>query len=89
MSTNTVLRDLKPDTEYKVTLVPIYSDVEGKRMSENGKTSEFGQSRAAVTTSGSQRASPKLVPVCFEPGAHRLQIIRKSSLRIKILTINM
>lgn len=71
MSTNTVLRDLKPDTEYKVTLVPIYSDVEGKRMSENGKTSEFGQSRAAVTTSGSQRVSPTLVPVCFRPGAHR------------------
>uniref|UniRef100_A0A3B4UBZ5 Collagen type XII alpha 1 chain n=1 Tax=Seriola dumerili TaxID=41447 RepID=A0A3B4UBZ5_SERDU len=38
MSTNTVLRDLQPDTEYKVTLVPIYSDVEGKRVSENGKT---------------------------------------------------
>lgn len=41
MSTNTVLRDLRPDTEYKVTLVPLYSDVEGKRTSENGKTSEF------------------------------------------------
>lgn len=64
MSTNTVLRDLRPDTEYKVTLVPVYSDVEGKRTSENGKTSEFGQSGAAVTTSGSQRASPKLVLVC-------------------------
>uniref|UniRef100_A0A4W6EXA2 Collagen type XII alpha 1 chain n=1 Tax=Lates calcarifer TaxID=8187 RepID=A0A4W6EXA2_LATCA len=38
MSTNTVLRDLRPDTEYKVTLVPLYADVEGKRMSENGKT---------------------------------------------------
>lgn len=41
MSTNTVLRDLRPDTEYKVTLVPLYSDVEGKRTSENGKTSEL------------------------------------------------
>lgn len=40
MSTNTVLRELRPDTEYKVTLVPIYPDAEGKRMSENGKTSE-------------------------------------------------
>uniref|UniRef100_A0AAQ5ZVJ8 Collagen alpha-1(XII) chain n=1 Tax=Amphiprion ocellaris TaxID=80972 RepID=A0AAQ5ZVJ8_AMPOC len=38
MTTNTVLRELRPDTEYKVTVVPIYSDVEGKRMSENGKT---------------------------------------------------
>ncbi|XP_049446985.1 collagen alpha-1(XII) chain isoform X1 [Epinephelus fuscoguttatus] len=42
MSTNAVLRDLRPDTEYKVTLVPIYSDAEGKRMSENGKTKALG-----------------------------------------------
>ncbi|XP_059211841.1 collagen alpha-1(XII) chain [Centropristis striata] len=42
MSTNTVLRDLQPDTEYKVTLVPIYPDVEGKRESENGKTKALG-----------------------------------------------
>ncbi|KAM8725153.1 collagen alpha-1(XII) chain isoform 2-T3 [Acanthopagrus schlegelii] len=42
MSTNAVLRDLQPDTEYKVTLVPIYSDMEGKRMSENGKTKALG-----------------------------------------------
>lgn len=40
MSTNTMLRDLQPDTEYRVTLVPVYSDVEGKQVSENGKTSE-------------------------------------------------
>ncbi|XP_055362274.1 collagen alpha-1(XII) chain isoform X3 [Betta splendens] len=42
MSTNTVLRDLRPDTEYKVTLVPIYDDMEGKRASENGKTKALG-----------------------------------------------
>ncbi|XP_076011110.1 collagen alpha-1(XII) chain isoform X2 [Genypterus blacodes] len=42
MTTNTVLRDLKPDTPYKVTLVPIYADVEGKRTSENGKTKALG-----------------------------------------------
>uniref|UniRef100_A0A3Q3JN59 Collagen alpha-1(XII) chain n=1 Tax=Monopterus albus TaxID=43700 RepID=A0A3Q3JN59_MONAL len=42
MSTSTVLRDLRPDTEYKVTLVPLYTDVEGKRMSENGKTKPLG-----------------------------------------------
>ena len=47
MTTNTMLRDLKPDTEYKVTLVPVYPDAEGKHVSENGKTSEFGQSLAA------------------------------------------
>lgn len=62
MSTNTVLRELQPDTEYKVTLVPIYTDVEGKRMSENGKTSELdlnsasasASAAAAVATSGSE-----------------------------------
>nr|XP_029137515.1 collagen alpha-1(XII) chain-like [Labrus bergylta] len=42
MSTNTVLRELKPDTEYSVTLVPIYADVEGKRSTENGKTKALG-----------------------------------------------
>uniref|UniRef100_A0A8C9ZNQ8 Collagen alpha-1(XII) chain n=1 Tax=Sander lucioperca TaxID=283035 RepID=A0A8C9ZNQ8_SANLU len=42
MSTNAVLRDLRPDTEYKVTLVPIYPDAEGKRASENGKTKALG-----------------------------------------------
>ncbi|XP_064864764.1 collagen alpha-1(XII) chain-like isoform X2 [Oncorhynchus nerka] len=42
MSTNTVLRNLVPDTEYKVTLVPMYGDIEGKRNSENGKTKAFG-----------------------------------------------
>nr|XP_029533074.1 collagen alpha-1(XII) chain-like isoform X2 [Oncorhynchus nerka] len=42
MSTNTVLRNLVPDTEYKVTLVPMYGDIEGKRTSENGKTKALG-----------------------------------------------
>lgn len=41
MSTNTILRNLQPDTEYKVTVVPVYADMEGKRSSENGKTSKF------------------------------------------------
>ncbi|XP_061901199.1 collagen alpha-1(XII) chain isoform X3 [Entelurus aequoreus] len=40
--TNAMLRELQPDTEYKVTLVPVYADVEGKRMSENGKTKPLG-----------------------------------------------
>ncbi|XP_026196610.1 collagen alpha-1(XII) chain isoform X1 [Anabas testudineus] len=42
MSTNTVLRELRPDTAYKVTLVPIYDDMQGKRVSENGKTKALG-----------------------------------------------
>lgn len=40
MSTNTLLRDLQPDTKYTVTLVPVYTEVEGKRSSANGKTSK-------------------------------------------------
>ncbi|XP_029351702.1 collagen alpha-1(XII) chain isoform X3 [Echeneis naucrates] len=42
ISTNTILRDLQPDTEYKVTLLPIYDEMEGKPMSENGKTKALG-----------------------------------------------
>ncbi|XP_061563452.1 collagen alpha-1(XII) chain-like [Cololabis saira] len=42
MTTNTLLRELRPDTEYTVTVVPIYPDVEGKRSSENGKTKALG-----------------------------------------------
>lgn len=41
VSTNTVLRNLKPNTEYTVTVVPVYSDMEGKRQSEKGKTSVY------------------------------------------------
>ena len=39
-ATSTVLRGLQPDTLYTVTLVPVYVEGDGKRMSENGKTSE-------------------------------------------------
>ncbi|XP_057208625.1 collagen alpha-1(XII) chain isoform X2 [Triplophysa rosa] len=42
MSTNTVLRNLQPDTEYRVTVVPVYADAEGKKQSENGKTKPLG-----------------------------------------------
>lgn len=41
-ATTTVLRNLDPNTVYKVTLLPIYEkDAEGKRQSENGKTSRL------------------------------------------------
>ncbi|XP_063079242.1 collagen alpha-1(XII) chain isoform X3 [Engraulis encrasicolus] len=42
VSTNTMLRNLQPDTEYKVSVLPIYADAEGKRTSENGKTKPLG-----------------------------------------------
>ncbi|XP_026085059.1 collagen alpha-1(XII) chain-like isoform X6 [Carassius auratus] len=37
-STSTVLKNLQSDTEYTVTVVPVYAPGEGKHMSENGKT---------------------------------------------------
>ncbi|XP_056623247.1 collagen alpha-1(XII) chain isoform X1 [Triplophysa dalaica] len=37
-STSTVLKILQSDTEYRVTVVPVYAAGEGRRMSENGKT---------------------------------------------------
>lgn len=40
-TTSTVLRKLEPNTEYTVTIVPVYHEMEGKPQSENGKTSEF------------------------------------------------
>ena len=40
-TTSTVLKNLVPDTEYTVTVVPVYHEMEGKPQSENGKTSEF------------------------------------------------
>lgn len=36
----TVLKNLDMDTEYTVTVVPVYSAGEGQPMSENGKTRE-------------------------------------------------
>uniref|UniRef100_A0A671NEP6 Collagen alpha-1(XII) chain n=1 Tax=Sinocyclocheilus anshuiensis TaxID=1608454 RepID=A0A671NEP6_9TELE len=40
-TTSTVLKNLQSDTEYTVTVVPVYAPGEGKRMSENGKTCEL------------------------------------------------
>lgn len=39
-TTSTVLKNLEPDTEYTVTVVPVYHEMEGKPQSKNGKTSE-------------------------------------------------
>lgn len=38
-TTSTVLKNLQPDTTYTVTLVPVYHEMEGKPLSENGRTS--------------------------------------------------
>lgn len=40
-TTSTVLKNLDPDTEYTVTVVPVYPEMEGISQSEKGKTSEL------------------------------------------------
>uniref|UniRef100_A0A3B3HJT5 Collagen, type XII, alpha 1b n=1 Tax=Oryzias latipes TaxID=8090 RepID=A0A3B3HJT5_ORYLA len=40
--TNTVLKNLEPDTEYTVSVVPVYPEMEGKMLSENGRTKALG-----------------------------------------------
>ncbi|KAJ8275019.1 hypothetical protein COCON_G00096440 [Conger conger] len=47
---NTILRNLKPETLYKVSVVPVYADVEGKRQSENGKTKPLGGVKSLLVT---------------------------------------
>lgn len=47
-TTFTTLKNLDPDTEYTVTVVPVYPEMEGKSMSENGKTSKFWDNMAEI-----------------------------------------
>ncbi|CAL1574935.1 unnamed protein product [Knipowitschia caucasica] len=42
---NTVLKNLQQDTNYRVTVVPVYTAGEGQRMSDNGKTLARGPVR--------------------------------------------
>ncbi|MEQ2222114.1 hypothetical protein ILYODFUR_022552 [Ilyodon furcidens] len=41
-TTTTILRGLQPDTLYTVSLVPVYAEGDGKKLSENGKTRPLG-----------------------------------------------
>lgn len=36
-----MLKNLQSDTEYSVTVVPVYHEMEGLPQTENGKTSEW------------------------------------------------
>lgn len=38
MTTSIVLRNLQPDTQYTVSVLPVYPAREGRRQSEDGKT---------------------------------------------------
>ena len=44
-TTTMVLKNLEPNTEYTVTVVPVYHEMEGKSQSKNGKTREFQRVR--------------------------------------------
>lgn len=59
MSTSTVLRDLQPDTKYTVRLVPVYTEVEGKHSSANGKTSKGSDRRLEATHAPSAPHKPQ------------------------------
>lgn len=48
-TTATVLKNLQPDTEYTVTVVPVYHEMEGKSQSKNGKTCEFSSTAPGVS----------------------------------------
>jgi len=50
-TTSTILRGLKPNTLYSVSLVPVYAGGDGKTMSENGKTSEASTMKSLQTSS--------------------------------------
>lgn len=39
-TTTTVLEKLLPDTQYTVTVVPVYAEGDGPSLSDSGKTSE-------------------------------------------------
>lgn len=52
-TTNTLLRGLQPDTIYTVSVVPLYAEGDGKKMSENGRTSEAGGSSDGTRTKSS------------------------------------
>lgn len=69
MSTNTVLRDLQPDTKYTVTLVPVYTEVEGKRLSADGKTSKGTDMclEAHMQHLQQQSFGPEVLMVTFNP----------------------
>ncbi|TTT46706.1 Collagen alpha-1(XII) chain [Bagarius yarrelli] len=49
-TTSTVLKNLEPDTMYTVTVVPVYHEMEGKPLSENGKTRPLGGVRNLQVT---------------------------------------
>uniref|UniRef100_A0A3Q3JN84 Collagen, type XII, alpha 1b n=1 Tax=Monopterus albus TaxID=43700 RepID=A0A3Q3JN84_MONAL len=57
-TTSTVLKNLEPNTEYTVTVVPVYHEIEGKPQSEKGKTLKNLQVTDPTTSSLKVRWDP-------------------------------
>uniref|UniRef100_A0A7N8XBM6 Collagen alpha-1(XII) chain n=1 Tax=Mastacembelus armatus TaxID=205130 RepID=A0A7N8XBM6_9TELE len=66
-TTNTVLRNLNPDTAYNVAVVPIYPDVDGIRQSATGNTKPLG---------GVYNPTPNSLNVRWEPASGQIQQYR-------------
>uniref|UniRef100_A0A3Q1GZJ3 Collagen alpha-1(XII) chain n=1 Tax=Anabas testudineus TaxID=64144 RepID=A0A3Q1GZJ3_ANATE len=71
-TTSTVLKNLQPNTEYTVTVVPVYHEMEGKAQSENGKTKALG----GVKNLQVYNPTPNSLNVRWEPASGQVQQYR-------------
>uniref|UniRef100_A0A673LVD9 Collagen alpha-1(XII) chain-like n=1 Tax=Sinocyclocheilus rhinocerous TaxID=307959 RepID=A0A673LVD9_9TELE len=68
-TSSTVLKNLQSDTEYTVTVVPVYAPGEGKRMSENGKTSLLEMTRTPAKNIRVYNPTTNTLNVRWEPAS--------------------
>uniref|UniRef100_A0A8C9ZP75 Collagen type XII alpha 1 chain n=1 Tax=Sander lucioperca TaxID=283035 RepID=A0A8C9ZP75_SANLU len=71
-TTSTVLKQLEPNTEYTVTVVPVYHEMEGKSQSANGKTIPRTPPRNIQV----YNPSPNSLNVRWEPASGQVQQYR-------------
>ncbi|RXM27373.1 Collagen alpha-1(XII) chain [Acipenser ruthenus] len=71
-STSTVLRNLQSDTGYTITVVPVYSEGEGGRLSGTGKTLIRGSPRNVQV----YNPTPNTLNVRWEPAVGQVQQYR-------------
>ncbi|CAI5769701.1 collagen alpha-1(XII) chain isoform X1 [Podarcis lilfordi] len=67
-----VLRNLQPDTQYKVTVIPVYPEGDGGRASDNGKTLMRGTARGIQV----YNPTPNSLNVQWEPAPGPVQQYR-------------
>uniref|UniRef100_A0A673FTZ0 Collagen alpha-1(XII) chain n=1 Tax=Sinocyclocheilus rhinocerous TaxID=307959 RepID=A0A673FTZ0_9TELE len=72
-TTSTVLRGLQSDTLYTVTLIPVYAEGDGQRMSENGKTRALGVPPRNIHV---YNPTPNSLNVRWEPASGQVQQYR-------------